>query len=388
MKILQVTPTYPPAWSFGGISRLVYEISLGLCNRGHEVEIWTSDALDWYSRVKRIDMSTVRAGAKVCYFKNLSLSLNRILNFHITRGMFIYTKRVYPIHDIAHFHGARTFQNIVGYNYVKKHGVPYVFQAHGSLLRTKTKQRMKWIYDVLFGYKMLRDAAKVIALSSLEAKQYRLMGVPEEKIEIIPNGIDLSKYDDLPLRGYFRKKFGLDKDEKIVLYVGRVHESKGLDLLAKAFQIVSKEFKNIRLVILGPFDGYETTLSKIISELGIKEKVLLTGFVEKKDKLAALVDGDVFVTPNFSGFPIAFLEACFAKCPIITTTEELEWIHDNVGIITKPSTVELADAIRKILQDNKLRKRLEKNCKSTLEKFDIACIVSMLEEVYKEITIG
>jgi glycogen synthase len=53
MRILQVTPTYPPAWSYGGITKIVYDISKELSKRGHYVEVWTSDALDRYRRVKK-----------------------------------------------------------------------------------------------------------------------------------------------------------------------------------------------------------------------------------------------------------------------------------------------------------------------------------------------
>jgi glycosyltransferase involved in cell wall biosynthesis len=94
-------------------------------------------------------------------------------------------------------------------------------QVHGSLPRIGAKQQLKWIYDVLFGYRLLRDASKVIALTRVEAEQYRRMGVPEEKIAIIPNGIDLSEYAELPPKGVFKKKFNIPEDRKIILYLGQ-----------------------------------------------------------------------------------------------------------------------------------------------------------------------
>jgi len=233
--------------------------------------------------------------------------------------------------DVVHMHDYPSSLNIYAARYARKYDVPYVVQAHGSLPRIMAKQRLKWIYDVFFGYRLLRDASRVIALSQMEACQYRGMGVPDEKIAVIPNGIDLSEYSDLPPKGSFKKKFSIDDDEKIVLYLGRIHKRKGLDLLAEAFSIVSKEMEDARLVLVGPDDSYAATFSRLISDIGIEEKVLLTSFVEKKDKLAALVDSDVFVTPRFYGFPVTFLEACLAGCPIVTTSDKLDWIHKNVG---------------------------------------------------------
>ena len=68
------------------------------------------------------------------------------------------------------------------------------------------------------------------------------MGVSEDKIEIIPNGVDLSEFDNLPERGEFRREYGLGSDQRIILYLGRIHKTKGLDLLGKAFAELSKNF--------------------------------------------------------------------------------------------------------------------------------------------------
>jgi glycosyltransferase involved in cell wall biosynthesis len=263
-----------------------------------------------------------------------------------------------------------------------KYNVPYVLQAHGSLLRIMAKQGLKWVYDVFFGQRLLRDASKVFALNQTEAKQYRDMGVPEKKITIIPNGIDLSEYSDLPPKGFFKKKFNID-DEKMVLYLGRIHESKGLNLLANAFSFVSKDLSNVRLVIVGPDDGYAATFSKLICNLGIKERVSFTGFVDSRDKLAALVDSDVFVTPRFHGLPVTFLEACLAGCPIVTTTNELDWIHDNVGYVIENSPVALARAISNILQDECVRRRFQNNCRRIIKDFDISTVTRQIENTYK-----
>ncbi len=102
-------------------------------------------------------------------------------------------------------HNYRSFQNIAVAHYAKKSGVPYVLQAHGSLPKIMGKQRLKWLYDVLFGYRLLKNASKVIALTPFEAQQYIDFGVPEEKIEIIPNGIDLSRYHNFCPKAFQEK---------------------------------------------------------------------------------------------------------------------------------------------------------------------------------------
>ena len=363
---------------------MAYQVSRELVKKKHEVVVYTSDAKDFVSRL-RIDSDNDVDGIRVHYFRNFALALVKKFKLFVTPRLVSRAKEEVEKFDVIHLHEYRTFQNIVMAHYAKKYGVPYVLQAHGSLPRILAKQRLKWIYDVLFGYRLLRDASKVIALSRLEAEQYRGMGVPEKKIVIIPNGIDLSEYTDLPPEGSFKKKFGIDDDEKIVLYLGRIHESKGLNLLAEAFSVVLKELERVRLVIVGSDDGYGSTFSRLISDLGIEEKVLLTGFVEKRAKLAALVDSDVFVTPRFHGFPVTFLEACLAGSPIVTATDELDWVHENVGFVVGNSPIALAKAISNILQDEQTRERFQNNCRYTIKNFDISAIAFQLEDTYESL---
>ena len=71
------------------------------------------------------------------------------------------------------------------------------------------------------------------------------MGVSEDKIEIIPNGVDLSEFENLPRRGGFKRKYDLGDDQRIILYLGRINKIKGLDLLARAFTDLLKSFKDI-----------------------------------------------------------------------------------------------------------------------------------------------
>jgi glycosyltransferase involved in cell wall biosynthesis len=380
LRILLVIPHFYPAEAFGGPVRVALDTGRELVKRGHEVVVFTSDAKDWKHRIAL--RSAAVEGMEVHYFRNLSMFLVKESNLFLTPDLFRKMRLDLKSFDVVHFHEYTTFQNIVVHHFAKKYGIPYVLQVHGSLPKTDRVAR-KWIYDVLFGRRILSDASKVIALTQTEAQQYQDVGVPKEKIEIIPNGIDLSEYANLPPKGCFKKKFGIGEDEKIVLYLGRIHQSKGLDMIADAFRIVVKKLENVRLVVVGPNDGYASAFSEAISDL--RDKVLLTGFISKDDKMAAFVDGDVFVTPMFSGFPITFLEACLAGCPIITMSKELDWIHNNVGYVVENSPVAFAEAISCILQDEEVQKRFRNNCRYAIKNFDYSILTSHLESTYKSV---
>jgi glycosyltransferase involved in cell wall biosynthesis len=388
MKILQVTPYFPPAYAFGGPVKVVYQISRELIKRGHEVVVYTTDIKDFGSRLE-IDSSNTIEGMKVHRFRNISLTLVKKLKLFITPQLALFARKEVRKFDIIHLHEYRTFQNIVIHHYARKYNVPYVLQAHGSLPRIEAWQKLKWVYDILFGYRLLRDASKVIALNRVEVDQYRRMGVPEKKIIIIPNGIDLSKYANLPSKGFFKKKFGIPEEKKIILYLGRIHKTKGIGLLIRAYAHLINEVKcrNAVLVIAGPDDGYLNDAKALANSLGLYDSVMFTGFISSEDKLKALVDAEVFVTPSFYGFPMTFLEACTVGTPIVTTSlgDTLEWIDGNVGYVAQSTPSDLAEAVRRILSDDELRRRFSKNCIEIVKlEFSIEKVVKRLEKVYEE----
>lgn len=393
MKILQVTPTYPPAWSYGGISKMVYEITLELCKQGHEVEVWTSDALDLYSRVKNIDISTLMSGGKIRYLKNLSFALNRLINIHITPSIFISAKRKLKSFDVAHLHGARTFQNFAIYPFLKKYNIPYIFQAHGSLPRNFAKQSLKWIFDIIVGYKLLRGASKVIALSQMEADHYIDMGVPEEKIVIIPNWINLSEYIDLPSKGEFKKNFNIPKDKKIILYVGRIHMAKGIDFLLKSFAylINNMNFKDVLLVIVGSDDGYLHEVKSLSDSLGISNSVLFTGLISNKDKISAYVDSSIccYLNPN-EPFGLVSLEAAVSKLPVVVSegTPMSEIVNrGGFGFSIKYGDVlALVKIVETVLNDEKLANEMGKCGREyVFENFGWDTIIDKYEMLYVDI---
>lgn len=386
VRILFVTPYFYPAESFGGPVKVAFDVGKELVKRGHEVTVFTSDARDSEHKIN-VESDDVR-GMRVYYFRNLSMLLVRFSKLFITPELPKKMGSDLKSFDIIHAHEYTTYQNAIVHKFAEKYGVPYVLQAHGSLPKVGRRAR-KWLYDALFGSRLLRDASKVIALNQMEADRYRRIGVPNERIATIPNGIDLSEYSDLPPKGFFKKKFGLGNEKRIILYIGRIHKTKGITLLIKAYAHLVKSlgFKDTILVIAGPDDGYLHEVMSLTDFLGISDSVLFTGFVSDEDKLKALVDAHVFVTPCFYGFPITFLEACVAGTPIITTTlgDYLEWIDNHVGYVTLPNILAIAEAMHEIVCDDDLRERLSRNCRNIVKsEFSVQRVVDRLEHVYRQ----
>ncbi len=385
MKILQVTPTFIPS-RFGGVS-LFYNLSRNLVKRGHEVVVYTTDIRDRYSRLSDIQGGRDIDGIKVYYFKNISNLLATKYRLAFPRGMSTAVKRETSSFDIIHLHNVRTFQNIIIHRYARKYHIPYVLQAHGSLVTFFYRGWQKRIFDVIWGHRILKDAAKLVALTPIEAEQYRNMGISENKIEIIPNGVDLSEFANLPEKGKFRRKHGLGNSQRIILYLGRIHKIKGLDFLARAFADLSQSLTNVKLVIAGPDDGYLSSLKKLIAELKISKGVLFTGHLYGEEKLEAYIDADVYVLPSFyETFPVTVLEACVCGTPVIVTDRcgIADAVDGQAGLVVPYDKGQLRDALLHMLSDDKMRLRFGKKGKLLVrEKFSWSIIAERIEDIYK-----
>ena len=385
MKILQVIHAFVPAWDYGGSLRVCYEVSKELVKRGHDVTVYTTDTLNSKERVK--EREEVIEGIKVTRFRNLSNDIAYNHHLFISPGMIISLRNNLKYFDIIHLHEYRTIHNVAVHRYARKLDIPYILQAHGAIPRVAAKQRLKHVYDAIWGNKLLRDASNVIALTEMETEQYRSMGVSEDKIKIVPNGIDPLEFGNLPSGEEFRKQYGLNENDKITLYLGRIHQTKGLDLLAKAFAHLTKELDNAKLVIVGPDDGYRHELTGLAQSLGISNKIIFTGPVYGTDRLGAYVSASVFVTPSFLGFPVTFVEACACGTPIITTdkNDRLDWIHNQVGYMVSYDEDELKNAMMRVLNSRDLARQFGENGRSLVrERFNWSKIADELEQIYLE----
>jgi glycosyltransferase involved in cell wall biosynthesis len=396
VRILHVIPYFPPASAFGGPPRATFLVARELAKRGHEVTVYTTDAKDLRTRIwdgkapwveKEVD------GVRVVYFRNLTMLTVKMFKLFVTPALPARAQKEVKGFDVVHLHEFRTLQNVVAWA-ARDHGVPYVLQAHGSVPRVGSWKTLKLLYDAVYGYELLRGASCAIAVTKAEARQYRQMGVPEEKIAIVPNGIDLSEYSDLPPKGAFKEKFNVPEDKRIVLYIGRIHWIKGVDILVRAYALLAKQpgFKDTILVIAGPDDGYLSRVKSLVRELGISDSVLFTGPLYGRDKLSAYVDAEFVVLPSrYEIFGIVVLEAYACAKPMIASDiDAMSDIvsHGETGLLFRAGDEkELASALAHLLENPKETEKMGRNARKLVEeKYSIDKISAKLEEVYKEIT--
>lgn len=385
MKILQVSTAFKPSWERGGITRAVYEISCEL-NKNHEVTVYTTD--QGGKRVETLkNKQVIVDGLIVYYFSNLSnwfaMKLNIVTPYYLA---FIARKKIKE-YDIIHIHEFRTFEAAIVQYYARTHNIPYIIQAHGTTANFSQKGLFKKFFDYLVGNNILKSSSKAIALTNIEKQQYMAMNVPTNKIEIVPNGIRLEDYSQSVEKNKFRKKYSIKNNAKIILYLGRLDETKGIELIINSFSKILTLYPEAKLVIAGPDDGYYSQLESLVESLQLKEDVYFTGPLYGEEKDEVYVDSDVFVTPNYTGFPLTFLEACAYGIPIVTTKKghELDWLDGKVGLSVEYHEGDLKEAILKIIIDEELSSTFSNNGKTLVkEEFNWTNITHQLVKIYED----
>lgn len=391
MRVLQVINAFYPPYSGGGAAHVAHNISKALVGKGHEVTVYTTNALSRESLFDPKQNPYNEDGVEVFYFRNIIYKPQ--IHIYFSKEFVEAVKKSIAKYDTLHLHEYRSYISLVTSYYAKKYDVPYILQAHGQLPRIMAKQRLKWIYDVLFGYRLLRDASKVIALSRMEAEQYRGMDVPEEKIAIIPNGIYLSEYANLPPKGSFKKKFNIDKDEKIVLYLGRIHKSKGIDFLIKAYAHLTNDLKSrdALLVIAGPDDGHLGEAKSLVSALGVSDRVLFTGLLSEEEKINAYLDASIctYLSP-YEPFGLVPLEAAVCRTPVVVSSgTPMADIVDKgtFGLSAKYGDInKLAEIMGRMLNNDRfLREMGQRGRKFIFENFNWSKIVDKFGKLYEQV---
>lgn len=317
MKILHVVPFFYPAWAYGGVPRIIYELCRELVRQGQEVSVYTTDVMDAWTRNTSANGTMEVDGIKTTYFKNVNNKLAYYYNIYLPIGMWRHARKELGHFDIIQMTGHRNFLNNIVHFYARAYGVPYVFCGEGTVLRQERRIWAKHLFDPVFGNNILADAEHLIAVSHHEVFELERMGVHPSRTTVIPNGIDVEGFRELPPNGLFRKKYGIG-DKKMVLFMGRLAPIKGVGFLVRGFAECARD--DAVLVIAGPDMGSRAEAEAVIVEKKLQDKVIFTGLVKGEDKLAAYVDADVTVNSSYyEVFGLVLFESLLCGTPVIAT---------------------------------------------------------------------
>lgn len=367
MKILMLSWEYPPR-VVGGISRVVHDLSHKLVQEGHDVTVVTY-------RDGNVPYIEDDNGVMVYRVDNFMISSNNLidwtmqLNFNMIAkvGEIIAEKGSFDVihaHDWLVAYAAKTLKTA--------YRIPLVCTIHATEAGRNSgirDEQQRYINDT--EWMLTYESSEVIVNSNyMRSELQRLFGLPYEKINVIPNGVNLNMYDGIEKDYDFRRRYAMD-NEKIILFMGRLVYEKGIQTLIAAMPKILNHYHDAKLLIAGK-GGMIDELRNQVNYLGLGNKVYFTGYLGSKDVQRMYKCADVSVFPStYEPFGIVALEAMLSGTPVVVSdVGGLNEIVDH-GVNGMKSYAgnanSLADSILALLFDQKLCDTVTKNAISKVK---------------------
>jgi len=358
MRILQVCPRYYP--DMGGVEEHVRNISERLTKK-YKVSVFTNDPSG------KLAKHEVIKGVEVIRSKSWQLNGLYYLSGELKRRLMEKSGD----YDIVHAHSYHAFPALYAAHAKNRNKLVFTPHYHGEG-HTFFKNLLHIPYK-FFGGKIFEKADKIICVSNYERSLIvDHFKIGDEKITVIPNGVDLQEFKSLKKR---KTNF------RVILYVGRLEKYKGVQYLIRALQ---KLDNNVILEIVGK-GPYKKSLVKLIRKLGVEEKVTFYQDLPRNVLLHKYANANIFVLlSKLEAFGISVAEALTSKIPcIVANTSALkEWI-DNENCFGIDYPIDIDELVRLI--DEIIERRVKGVVRELEGKklWSWEKVVKELEKVYK-----
>lgn len=251
-------------------------------------------------------------------------------------------------------------------------GKPLFITAHGMDINNFENRP-------IFNYfisRSLNSSSKSIAVSEDLAKKMRAMINDQNKIVVLRNAVDTDRFNPTINRD-LRQNFDIKDEEILILFVGYLDEFKGIFELIDAFSTITRENSNVKLMMVGAGPKKEDLL-KILTKMGIENKVIFTGMIEHEKIHRYYQAADIFILPSYTeggGPPLVIMEAMACGLPIIGTNVGgiPEGIENGVnGYILPPKNVDkLTKKLDILIKNDDLRKKFGNNSLEKIEEYSL-----------------
>ena len=271
--------------------------------------------------------------------------------------------------EVVHLHGLWQGHTRRGARAARSAEIPYLIAAHGMAepWALRHKALKKKLYTAIVEGKNLRRAACLHALSRPEVAHLRALA-PRTPICLVPNGVDLRPFDHLPDRTVFEADYPETAGKFLLLFYGRLHVKKGLDLLANAIATLGTDYPDLHLLLAGNDDGALEPFRTTMAANGRSNLVTVLGHVSGERARTVWGAADAFILPSYSeGFSMAILEALAARLPVIATTSchFPDLATEDAGIVVEPTEAGVAAGLRGLLE----RSESERNALAARGRF-------------------
>jgi len=374
----------------GGLRSGVLGICRGLAKRGHQVTLYTTNADGNETLDVPLEVPTLVEGVEVYFYSAQKIILGNVFSLPMVSAL----RRGVPGADIVLIHSLYMFTSTVAAHYSRKYGVPYVLRPHGTLdpfLVYRRRWPLKWAYIQLFEKRNANCAAAVQYSSRMEEEMTRHFISVTAPSLVIPEGISLENFSKLPSRGTFRAKYPETAGKVLILFLGRFHQKKGLELLIDAFARAKIRGTDAHLVLAGSGDSdYVQRVSRMLHDAGVSRCSTVTGELSEEDKLATLADADLFVLPSYGeNFGLAVVEAMACGVPVLISDKVGIWreiAEAEAGMVVPCDPDRIAEAIEKLVNYPELRATLgERGRKLVHARFSMDRMAERMELAYQSL---
>lgn len=386
MQILMLSWEYPPR-CVGGLAQHVYDLSVALAQSGEEIHLITCSA-------PGAPQKEIVKGVHVYRVNPYDLPSLDFLTWVLQLNFSIMEYAVSLMNSFRCFDMIHAHDWLVAYaGRALKHAykIPLIATIHATEYGRNQglhNDLQRYISNVEWW--LTYEAWRVIVCSNYMKKELQtIFQLPGDKIYVVPNGVDLSRYRKTTNKGLSRNIFAAS-DEKIVFFIGRLVQEKGVHILLEAVPKVIHDYPKVKFVIAGrgPAEEYLKNKAK---GLGIYDRVYFTGYIDDETRDFLYQEASVAVFPSlYEPFGIVVLEAMAARTPVVVAdVGGLSEIitHEVNGLKCCPGDPNsLSDNILRLLRDSAFAAQLAERAEQNLNKFYTWDEISQqTQQVYAEV---
>jgi glycosyltransferase involved in cell wall biosynthesis len=392
MKILQIVPSI--SLIYGGPSQMVLGLAPALVKEGVEVTILTTDS-NGDNGQKSLDVPLNKAikkdGYEIIYFR-----CSPFRRYKFSVDLLNWLKQHASEYNLAHIHALFSPVSSFAARICRQQKLPYILRPLGTLdpADLRKKKRLKQVYAAFLERPNLLGAAAIHFTSNQEAKVSEKFGLKTQDL-ILPLGVipPRREISDSESNNNRLEKFKIPQDIPLVLFMSRIDQKKGLDLLIPALEKLLYQGLKFHFVLAGtnPQDlKYEENIQKQIQNSLLQPHTTITGFVTGELKSALLQAANLFVLPSYyENFGIAVAEAMVAGKPVVISDQVHIWheIHNSKsGWVTKTEVESLTNALKSALQNPEECKNRGNNARNyALENYSWDAIARQLIQEYQKL---
>ena len=378
MKILMLSWEYPPR-IVGGIARVVHDLSHAFAKQGHEVHVITYQEGETKEFEKDGQVFVHRV-------TNYPINANNLIDWVMQLNFCMVEKAADVIKEYGKFNVIHAHDWLVAYaarTLKRTYKIPLVATIHAT-----ESGRNKGIHNKSQGYindvewMLTYEASDVICNSMYMKNEIRnLFGKPVESIHVVPNGINVNKFEGKERDWEFRRNYAADY-EKIIFFAGRIVNEKGIQVLLNAAPKILASYPNVKFVIAGRGPCLDE-LKGLTEYLGLSQKVYFTGYLNDEQITKMYKAIDIATFPSlYEPFGIVALEGMLAgAATVVSDAGGLNEIvsHRIDGMKS------YADSILECLYDETLCKQMAaKAHEKVVKEFNWETISKKTMDVYKE----